>query len=271
MELLENYLKDTYNPIQQSKVENQMLDINMQNRGENAAGLSITETIDPENEVNHDSMVTTDHQVKVIATKDLSLLDNSLPVFRIPIDKEPEEVQELGHVERVATESLTVCSDIPEIPNITCIPKTLKKESNSSGHSLQSAEEDDRTTETVNVQTANARDPTDESSDVMTPADPKERSSVTTNTHNNELTDDALSDLMSPWSDNTDTCNGETAVNTTSTSVTEDHIKETGGSNGEQWSRGQMLKNSSGGSLEVKGQSAVKYRTITLADLRIYL
>lgn len=244
MELLESYLIEAYD---QNKLSNKENHISLNTEPlpvekEAEESLSITKYIhnDSETEVNTDSLVKTEHRVKVITQGDTSLIDRSLPVFRITLEQ--EEVQN-------ESSAPSVVEDLP------CLPTTLNQTTNheqetNSMFKQKCADEKETTKSGVElVETTEHLDMPIVPNIVVTPEITMERSEVKSTAENNDLMEDSLSELLSSWPEKADS---ELVSSVSSERVSSDNQSSI--PSGEQWSRGQGLKSSSGKAIEVNSQ-----------------
>lgn len=254
MELLEGYLIETYDQNKLSNKENHILlntePLPVEKEAEKTSPVTVTKNInnDSEIEVTTDSMVTTQHQVKVITQSDKSLIDTSLPVFCITLEQETKLQNE---------------SSVPSVvDDIPCIPTTLnqstdheqeadnmfkQKCADGSKETTKSGVELGETTEHLHV------DMPIVPNIVVTPEITMERSEVRSTDENNDLMEDSLSELLSSWPEKADS----ESVSSVST-VRVSYDNQSSIPSGEQWSRGQGLKSSSGKAIEVNFQEEVQ-------------
>ncbi|XP_061179926.1 PMS1 protein homolog 1-like [Saccostrea echinata] len=254
LELLEDYLKNTYDPMKHCNKENNVtlnVNLQMENGEDEAPAVTITKSQGSYKEVRSTPMETTNHQVKVITMDDMSLLDESLPVIKVTL-AEGEKNNE-GHLEKVANvapESEPGQSSRSENPNMFSTQGLNIRSSAQQPHPVGENGTIETLSDRYDEKTALVTDGLDMpviSFDVVTPDDPKERSNVIS--QNNEFTDDSLSELLSSWPE---TCNSgkEQTESAPDVAVMENYSKEPTAPSGEQWSKGQGLKGSSGEVIE---------------------
>lgn len=241
MELLESYLIEDYD---QNKLSNKENHISLNTEPlpvekEAEESLSITKYIhnDSKTEVNTDSMVTTEHRVKVITQGDTSLIDTSLPVFRITLEQ--EEVQ---------NESSVLDEDLPCLP-MTLNQATTHEQETDNMFKQTCADEKEKKSGVEIVETTEHLDMPIVPNIVVTPEVTMERSEVKSTAENEDLMEDSLSELLSSWP--------EKADSKSVSSVSSDRVScdnQSSIPSGEQWSRGQGLKSSSGKAIEVNIQ-----------------
>ncbi|XP_078321782.1 PMS1 protein homolog 1-like [Crassostrea virginica] len=248
MDLLEGYLKEIYDPIKQLNKENHET-LNLDNVDESPT-ISKSNQKNVDNESNNVPMKTIQHQVKVIANGDESLMDKTLPVFNIVLDQGNMQTESNapllhGDVQNVRTRTDISIRDEPE---------------NSSAHEVKFPEvgEGEETvgeqkTSSEELETGNSDylDMPDVPINIVTPEEPKERSDISKRSEvispSDEFMDDSLSELLSvlPEKGGSELAKG----NNLATNVSCDNQSSEMPS-GEQWSRGQGLKSSSGKVIE---------------------
>lgn len=248
MELLEGYLIEAYDQNKLSNKENHISlntePLPVEKDAEEASPIIKNIHNDSEIEVTPDSMVTTEHQVKVIAHGNKSLIDTSLPVFHIALEQE-----------KVQNES----SAPSVVNNLPCIPMNLKQ---STEHEQRAdnmfkqtcAEEKETTKSGVELgETTEHLDMPIVPNIVVTPEVTMEKSEVRSTDENNDPMEDSLSELLSSWPEKADS---ESVSSVSTVRVSCDNQSSI--PSGEQWSRGQGLKSSSGKAIEVNIQEEVQ-------------
>lgn len=242
MELLESYLIEAYDQNKLSNKENHISlntdPLPVEKEAEESSPITKNIHNDSETEVNTDSMVKTEHRVKVITQGDTSLIDRSLPVFRITLEQ--EEVQNESSAPSVVED---------------CLPMTLNQTTNheqetNSMFKQTCADEKETTKSGVElVETTENLDMPIVPNIVVTPEVTMERSEVKSTAENDDLMEDSLSELLSSWPEKADS---ELVSSVSSERVSSDNQSSI--PSGEQWSRGQGLKSSSGKAIEVNIQ-----------------
>ncbi|XP_062604014.1 PMS1 protein homolog 1-like [Saccostrea cucullata] len=245
LELLEEYLKNTYDPAKQCNKENKRFFV--ENGQLDEPSVTISKKQDLENKARSTPMVTTNPQVKVISMEDISVLDESLPVIRVtlPGGGKNDESQ-LDKVANVTNENEPGQAKRSESPNLSSAQELQTEGPAPESHSFGEVDTMETSGDRFNEQTSVVTDGLDVpviSFDVVTPDDTKERSNVIS--QNNELTDDSLSELLSSWPETKEQTGSEPDMG-----VMENHSKEPTAPSGEQWSKGQGLKSSSGEVIE---------------------
>lgn len=244
MELLESYLIEAYDQNKLSNKENHISlntdPLPVEKEAEESSPITKNIHNNSETEVNTDSMVTTEHQVKVITQGDTSLIDTSLPVFRITLEQ--EEVQN-------KSSAPSVVEDLPCLP-MTLNQATAHEQETDNMFKQTCADEKETTKSGVElVETTEHLDMPIVPNIVVTPEVTMERSEVKSTAENDDLMEDSLSELLSSWPEKADS---ELVSSVSSERVSSDNQSSI--PSGEQWSRGQGLKSSSGKAIEVNIQ-----------------
>lgn len=246
MELLESYLIEAYDQNKLSNKENHISlntdPLPVEKEAEESSPITKSIHNDSETEVNTDSMVTTEHQVKVITQGDTSLIDRSLPVFRITLEQEGVQI-----------ESSVLDEDLPCLP-MTLNQATTHEQETDNMFKQTCADEKETTKSGVElVETTEHLDMPIVPNIVVTPEVTMERSEVKSTAENDDLMEDSLSELLSSWPEKADS---ESVSSVSSERVSCDNQSSI--PSGEQWSRGQGLKSSSGKAIEVNIQEGVQ-------------
>ena len=254
MDLLEGYLKEIYDPIKQLNKENHETQNLDYVHVDESPTISKSNQKYVDNESNNVPMETVQHQIKVIANGDESLMDKTLPVLNIVLDQ--------GNMQ-TESNALLLHADIQNVRSRTDISISNEPE-NSSAHEVKFPEvgEGEETvgeqkTSSEELETGNSDylDMPDVPIDIVTPEEPKERSDISKRSEvissSDEFMDDSLSELLSvlPEKGDSELAKGINPAN----NVSCDNQSEM--PSGEQWSRGQGLKSSSGKVIEVNTNS----------------
>ena len=254
MDLLEGYLKEIYDPIKQQNKENHET-LNLDNVDESPT-ISKSNQKNVDNESNNVPMKTIQHQVKVIANGDESLMDKTLPVFNIVLDQ--------GNMQTESNAPL-LHGDVQNVRTRTDISISNESE-NGTAHKVKFPEvrvgdheetvgEQKTSSEELETGNSDYLDMPYVPIDIVTPEEPKERSDISKRSEvispSDEFMDDSLSELLSvlPEKGGSELAKG----NNLATNVSCDNQSEM--PSGEQWSRGQGLKSSSGKVIEVNTNS----------------
>ena len=254
MDLLEGYLKEIYDPIKQLNKENHETQ-NLDNVDESPR-ISKNNQKNVDNESNNVPMETVQHQVKVIANGDESLIDKTLPVFNIVVDQGNMQTESNapllhGDIQNVRSRTDISISDEPE--NSTA--HKVKFPEVRVGDHEETVGEQKTSSEELETGNSDYLDMPDVPIDIVTPEEPKERSDISKRSEvispSDEFMDDSLSELLSvlPEKGDSELAKG----NNPATNVSCDNQSEL--PSGEQWSRGQGLKSSSGKVIEVNTNS----------------